>query len=139
MIYFIFSQREFGHLHSKAIDETWYKSAVIQRQYDIESFVYSVPFQSSFGEDVFVTGSYAIFPSDASSEAPGSVVGFQFSYSKLKARVKKLSSVVSVSLFSLTFVRFLVYLTKMWTHEYFANRKNYFRISAQRVRLAIRR
>lgn len=32
---------------------------------------------------MLVTGSYAIFPKDASAEAPASVVGFQFSHSHL--------------------------------------------------------
>ncbi|KAI4468324.1 voltage-dependent calcium channel subunit alpha-2/delta-related [Holotrichia oblita] len=77
------NSREFGDDHPRAIDETWYKSAVLQHQYDIDSFVYSVPLQSSTVEDLLVTGSYAIFPKDAGIEAPASVVGFQFSHSHL--------------------------------------------------------
>lgn len=75
--------REFGDDHPRAIDETWYKSAVLQHQYDIDSFVYSVPLQPSSTEDLLITGSYAIFPKDAGIEAPASVVGFQFSHSHL--------------------------------------------------------
>ncbi|KAK9685704.1 Neuronal voltage-dependent calcium channel alpha 2acd [Popillia japonica] len=77
------STKEFGDDHPRAIDETWYKSAVLQHQYDIDSFVYSVPLQPSSTEDLLITGSYAIFPKDAGIEAPASVVGFQFSHSHL--------------------------------------------------------
>lgn len=66
-------------MHARAIDETWYKSAILQHQIRKESFVYSVPFDNENSQDILVTGSYAIFPKDSSMEAPGSVVGFQFS------------------------------------------------------------
>lgn len=91
--------RQFGDLHSKAIDETWYKSAILQHQYDEESFVYSVPFDAGLDDDTLVTGSYAIFPSDAGMEAPGSVVGYQFSHKKLKEFVTKISTKTSVHFF----------------------------------------
>lgn len=82
----VFSQTlissDFGDLHSRAIDETWYKSAILQHEFHKDSFVYSVPFESEIEniDNVVVTGSYAIFPKDSSMEAPGSVVGFQFSH-----------------------------------------------------------
>lgn len=95
--------REFGDLHSKAIDEIWYKSAVLQHQHDKDSFVYSVPFEVEDADELLVTGSYAIFPKDASIEAPGSVVGFQFSHSHLRTNLQTIAnkSVVSTGNFSL--------------------------------------
>ncbi|KAH1023063.1 hypothetical protein HUJ04_012343 [Dendroctonus ponderosae] len=83
--------KEFGDINPRAIDEKWYKSAVLQHQYDTESFVYSVPFNYENNLDMLVTGSYAIFVKDAGIEAPGSVVGFQFSQTKLKSRVEEVS------------------------------------------------
>lgn len=92
--------REFGDLHPKAINEQWYKSAVLQHQYD-ESFVYSVPAYGTYNlskdNDLVVTASFAIFPSDGGEEAPGSVVGYQFSQKNLQARVKEISNKSSVS------------------------------------------
>lgn len=90
--------REFGDLHPRAIDENWYKSAVLQHQYDTESFVYSVPYnyEPKLDNDTLVTGSYAIFPKDAGIEAPGSVVGFQFSHANLKSKVMEVSTKLSV-------------------------------------------
>ncbi|XP_066247388.1 voltage-dependent calcium channel subunit alpha-2/delta-3 isoform X3 [Euwallacea similis] len=82
--------KEFGDLNPRAIDERWYKSAVLQHQYDTESFVYSVPFVG--GNDTLVTGSYAIFAKDAGIEAPGSVVGFQFSQANLQAKFLEVST-----------------------------------------------
>ncbi|KAJ8926857.1 hypothetical protein NQ314_020708, partial [Rhamnusium bicolor] len=93
--YHFINRREFGDLHPRAINEKWYKSAVLQHQYDTESFVYSVPFTSGDKEDTLVTGSYAIFPSDRGLEAPGSVVGFQFSQAKLRDRVQEISNKLS--------------------------------------------
>lgn len=83
-------------MHPRAIDEKWYKSAVLQHQYDTESFVYSVPFSYETNTEMLVTGSYAIFAKDAGIEAPGSVVGFQFSQAKLKSRVQEVSTRLSV-------------------------------------------
>lgn len=90
------TKKEFGDLHSTAIDETWYTSAVLQRQYDRESFVYSVPFDAGDKDGLLVTGSYAIFPTDAGLEAPGSVVGFQFLHKNLKEWVQQVATNVSV-------------------------------------------
>lgn len=49
-----------------------------------------MPFDLQPEEDVLVTGSYAIFPEDAGIEAPGSVVGFQFSHAKLRKRFNEI-------------------------------------------------
>lgn len=76
--------REFGDYHARAIDEQWYKSAVLQHQYDKYAFVFSVPFDIKEEDDLLVTASHAIFPEDGGIEAPGAVVGFQFSHASLE-------------------------------------------------------
>ncbi|XP_076262378.1 ca[2+] channel Muscle-specific alpha2/delta subunit isoform X2 [Rhynchophorus ferrugineus] len=87
--------KEFGDLHPRTINEKWYKSAVLQHQYDTESFVYSVPFENSLNNDGLVTASYAIFVKDAGFEAPASVVGFQFSQANLEEKVDEVSTHLS--------------------------------------------
>ncbi|KAH8279880.1 hypothetical protein KR054_009426 [Drosophila jambulina] len=83
------TDREFGDYHTKAIDETWYKSAILQHHEDrTESFVYSVKHYNDPMEDseVKVTASHAIFPRDGGKEAPACVVGFQFSHARMWER-----------------------------------------------------
>ncbi|XP_045481925.1 voltage-dependent calcium channel subunit alpha-2/delta-3 isoform X1 [Harmonia axyridis] len=84
--------KEFGELHSRAIDERWYKSAVLQHQYDKESFVYAIADNEDNEEHILVTGSYAIFPKDKGTEAPGSVVGFQFGQKELRQRFREITT-----------------------------------------------
>ncbi|XP_028138725.2 voltage-dependent calcium channel subunit alpha-2/delta-3 [Diabrotica virgifera virgifera] len=87
--------KEFGDVHPYAINEQWYKNAVIQRQYD-ESFVYSVPFDAGTKDtNRIVTGSFAIFPSEKGHKTPGSVVGFQFSQAKLQTKFQEVSNKLS--------------------------------------------
>ncbi|XP_057657497.1 voltage-dependent calcium channel subunit alpha-2/delta-3 [Diorhabda carinulata] len=89
------ANKSFGDLHPLAINEKWYKNAVIQRQYD-DSFVYSVPFDVDPKDaNVLITASFAIFPSENGHETPGSVVGFQFSQRKLKVKFNEVSSKLS--------------------------------------------
>lgn len=88
--------REFGELHSRAIDERWYKSAVLQHQYDKESFVYAIADNEDNEENILITGSYAIFPKDNGKEAPGSVVGFQFGQNELRQRFREITTKPSV-------------------------------------------
>ncbi|KAF2881973.1 hypothetical protein ILUMI_24201 [Ignelater luminosus] len=76
--------KSFGDLHPRAIDETWYKSAVIQHRYNDRSFVYTVPFDSQEEDDILVTASSAIFPEQNGIASPAAVVGFQFSHSHLQ-------------------------------------------------------
>ncbi|EDW89685.2 voltage-dependent calcium channel subunit alpha-2/delta-3 [Drosophila yakuba] len=83
------TDREFGDYHTTAIDETWYKSAILQHHEDrSESFVYSVKYYDDPMEDseVKVTASHAIFPRDGGKEAPACVVGFQFSHARMWER-----------------------------------------------------
>ncbi|XP_030748485.1 voltage-dependent calcium channel subunit alpha-2/delta-3 [Sitophilus oryzae] len=87
--------KEFGDLHPRAIHEKWYKSAVLQHKYDTDSFVYSVPFNTSPDKDDLVTASYAIFVNDVGLEAPASVVGFQFSQASFQNKVVNVSTRLS--------------------------------------------
>lgn len=82
------SDDEFGDFHKTAIEETWYKSAILQHLIDPESFVYSVPHYDDPVEnsELQVTASYAIFPRDGGLEAPACVVGFQLSHSAMIQR-----------------------------------------------------
>ncbi|XP_018566720.1 voltage-dependent calcium channel subunit alpha-2/delta-3 isoform X2 [Anoplophora glabripennis] len=101
-------KKEFGDLHPRAINEKWYKNAVLQHHYDNESFVYSVPFDCGFTDiDPVVTGSYAIFPSDGGLEAPGSVVGFQFNQIQFKTMVKAKSTILTPLAYTGVFIRWI--------------------------------
>ncbi|XP_037048766.1 voltage-dependent calcium channel subunit alpha-2/delta-3 [Bradysia coprophila] len=85
---------EFGDYHKFAIDETWYKAAILQHRIDPLSFVYSVPHVSDDpeNEELKVTASHAIFPRDGGLEAPGLVVGFQFSHALMHKRFMEITS-----------------------------------------------
>lgn len=98
------TRREFGDYYTKAIDETWYKAAILQHKIDPDSFVYSVPHDDpddtakEDGERK-VTASYAIFRKDGLDEAPGCVVGFQFEQQKMNDRFFNITSKDHVSSF----------------------------------------
>ncbi|XP_034669004.1 voltage-dependent calcium channel subunit alpha-2/delta-3 [Drosophila subobscura] len=90
------TDREFGDYHTTAIDETWYKSAILQHHEDrTESFVYSVKHYNDPMEDsdLKVTASHAIFPRDGGKEAPACVVGFQFSHARMWERFFSITAV----------------------------------------------
>jgi hypothetical protein len=42
----IIFHRDFGDLHSLSIDEPYYRSAVLQHEYDRRAYVFSVPFDA---------------------------------------------------------------------------------------------
>ncbi|XP_037958547.1 voltage-dependent calcium channel subunit alpha-2/delta-3 [Teleopsis dalmanni] len=89
------TDREFGDYHTTAIDETWYKSAILQHhQEPTESFVYSVKHSKDPMEDneLKITASHAIFPRDGGKEAPACVVGFQFSHALMLERFFNITS-----------------------------------------------
>uniref|UniRef100_A0A336MH80 CSON014735 protein n=1 Tax=Culicoides sonorensis TaxID=179676 RepID=A0A336MH80_CULSO len=69
------NDREFGDYHTKAIDETWYRAAVLQHKLDPHSFFYSVQHSEDEKEEggLKVTASMAIFPRDGGLEAPSCV------------------------------------------------------------------
>lgn len=94
------NDREFGDYHTTAIDETWYKSAILQHHQErTESFVYMVKHASDPMEDneLMVTASHAIFPRDGGREAPACVVGFQFSHARMMDRFFNITSIDNVS------------------------------------------
>lgn len=79
------------------MDETWYKMAILQHHIDPKSFVYTVDIPT-YSTDYVVTASHAIFPRDGGIEAPGSVVGFQFSHEQMRERFMEITSKVNVSI-----------------------------------------
>lgn len=83
-------------MHTRAIDETWYKMAILQHSIDAKSFVFSVgiPQWLPGSDEYVVTASHAIFPRDGGIEAPGSVVGFQFSHELMRERFMEITSKV---------------------------------------------
>ncbi|KAF6216162.1 hypothetical protein GE061_000501 [Apolygus lucorum] len=86
--------KSWGDLNKRALDEVWYRSAVLHHHLDSEAFVFSVPYDSGYGsmDDLKVTASHAIFPRDGGHEAPGSVVGFQIAHSALYKRFRDITS-----------------------------------------------
>ncbi|KPI95038.1 Voltage-dependent calcium channel subunit alpha-2/delta-4 [Papilio xuthus] len=88
-----FDGQVFGDLYPKAIEETWYKAAVLQHLINAESLVVATnlpvldktiinkPKVANNDGDITITASYAIFYKDGNSETPASVVGVQFVYS----------------------------------------------------------
>lgn len=103
------SDREFGDYHTTAVDETWYKSAILQHQIDPNSFVFFVPHEADPAEEgeLKVTASHAIFPRDGGIEAPGSVVGFQFSHALMGERFMEITSKANVTNFIIHFCPFV--------------------------------
>lgn len=93
------SDKEFGDNFKRAIDETWYRAAVLQHKIDPQSFVYSVPHESDIPEDdeIIVTASHAILPKDGGLKAPAAVVGFQFSHQLLYERFMDIVTTTTVS------------------------------------------
>ncbi|XP_065166775.1 voltage-dependent calcium channel subunit alpha-2/delta-3-like [Atheta coriaria] len=91
------TKTEFGDWHSRAIDETWYKSAVLQNQHDDNSSVFSVPFEIGDQPDVLVTSSSAIFYQDGVHKIPASVVGFQFSHKHFYKRFFEITTQVDAN------------------------------------------
>lgn len=58
------------------------------------------------GDEPKVTASYAIFPKDGGNEAPGSVVGFQFSQARMAERFREITSKVNVNMNEYYFLHF---------------------------------
>lgn len=94
------NDREFGDYHTQAIDETWYRAAVLQHKIDPHSFFYSVQHHEDEKEPggLKVTASMAIFPRDGGLESPSCVVGFQFSQSAMYDRFMEITSKSSVGI-----------------------------------------
>uniref|UniRef100_A0A8D8WFM7 Voltage-dependent calcium channel subunit alpha-2/delta-4 n=1 Tax=Cacopsylla melanoneura TaxID=428564 RepID=A0A8D8WFM7_9HEMI len=82
-------EKQFGETDLLALEENWYKSAVLQHHLNPEAFVFSVPHKvglQSKDKDFQVTASHAIFTKDGGHEAPGSVVGLKLSHAALSKR-----------------------------------------------------
>lgn len=94
--FFFFSLfREFGDIHNTAVDETWYKAAVLQHETDPESFVYLIPHDAIPDDEdglLRVSASYAIFPKQGDLEAPGCVVGFKFNHDLMVERFRNITT-----------------------------------------------
>lgn len=103
---------EFGDLYHMAINEAWYKNAILQHQIDKQSFVYSVPHYGDEKQDndIEVTASMAIFPRDGGMEAASCVVGFQFSHELMYQRFMEITSKAKVGS---RFMRFMENFNKL--------------------------
>ncbi|XP_053615733.1 voltage-dependent calcium channel subunit alpha-2/delta-4 isoform X2 [Plodia interpunctella] len=102
-----FTEKVFGDKYILAIEETWYKAAVLQHMINEESLVVATrlpildeiikerpPVQNEDG-DITMTASYAIFYKDGESETPASVVGFQFSYLSFQKRFAEITNMTT--------------------------------------------
>lgn len=73
---------------------------MLQHKSDNESFVYAVPHDDKDEDkeegDIKVMASHAIFRMDAGKEAPGCVVGFQFTQQSMYKRFKEITSQTKV-------------------------------------------
>lgn len=77
---------KFGRKFKRTIDTDWYKHTVEFNRKEPKSFVYSLPFESSFRDDPekeLITATTTIFTRDSNDRAPIAVVGFQFEQEKL--------------------------------------------------------
>ncbi|XP_076313595.1 voltage-dependent calcium channel subunit alpha-2/delta-3-like isoform X2 [Tachypleus tridentatus] len=75
------TDRPFYDVHTRAIDELFYKRAVDFYSVNSSAFVYSVPFDAGTKRDPLVTASHAIFVSEGEKKAPVAVVGLQIRHS----------------------------------------------------------
>lgn len=100
---------EFGDFHKSAVDETWYKSAILQHLIDAESFVYSVSHYGDPKENnaTQITASHAIFPRDGGLEAPACVVGFQFDHTSMSRRFDRITQEEQVRIFQFSKRKFV--------------------------------
>jgi hypothetical protein len=98
-------RRAFGDIHFNAIEETWYKAAVLQHMINAASVVIATPLPILDEiieskpvldkEDIMMTASYAIFYKDGESETPASVVGFEFSFLSFQKRFHEITKITS--------------------------------------------
>lgn len=93
----------FGSRYVTAIEEIWYKAAVLQHVVNNESLVIStplpilddiikdVPSVENEDGDITITASHAIFYKDGMYITPASVVGFEYSYEHFYSRFLELT------------------------------------------------
>ncbi|XP_020292815.1 voltage-dependent calcium channel subunit alpha-2/delta-3 isoform X2 [Pseudomyrmex gracilis] len=84
----------FGDLHRRAVNEPWYKAAIIQNDSDTISL--SVPWEA--GSDAIITVSMSISPKDGGKKAAAAVVGFQMPMTSLYKRFIELTSMTNPTL-----------------------------------------
>ncbi|KAG6450470.1 voltage-dependent calcium channel subunit alpha-2/delta-3 isoform X2 [Manduca sexta] len=94
----------FGDIYYNAIEETWYKAAVLQHMITPESLVIATPLPilddiiekkppiENEDGDITITASYAIFYKDNEFETPASVVGFEYSYLQFYERFMEITN-----------------------------------------------
>lgn len=83
------------------MDQTWYKRAVDQHNFEPDSFVFSVPFDSGYtskSDAPLVTATHAIFIEHRGHKAPAAVVGLQFQHDSLARHFVNITSAVSLYL-----------------------------------------
>ncbi|KAH6922739.1 hypothetical protein HPB50_018779 [Hyalomma asiaticum] len=91
------SERPFYELHTRAIDELFYRRAVDFHQISNTSFIYSVPFDAGAryaandNSPIYVTGSRAVFLG-TEKKAPAAVVGLQIKHSVFEEKFLNISS-----------------------------------------------
>uniref|UniRef100_A0A6B0VET1 Putative voltage-dependent calcium channel subunit alpha-2/delta-4-like isoform x3 n=1 Tax=Ixodes ricinus TaxID=34613 RepID=A0A6B0VET1_IXORI len=91
------SERPFYEVHTRAIDELFYRRAVDFHQIGNTSFIYSVPFDAGAryaandNSPIYVTGSRAIFLG-TDKKAPAAVVGLQIKHSVFEEKFLNISS-----------------------------------------------
>ncbi|XP_013197195.2 voltage-dependent calcium channel subunit alpha-2/delta-4 isoform X2 [Amyelois transitella] len=102
-----YTDKVFGDKYILAIEETWYKAAVLQHMINKDSLVVATrlpildeiikerpPVQDEDG-DITMTASYAIFYRDGEIETPASVVGFQYSYLSFQKRFAEITNMTT--------------------------------------------
>lgn len=88
--------RHFSDTNVRAMDETWYKRAVDQHSIEPESFVFSVPFDSSLQENPLITATHAVFVEHNGHRAPAAVVGIQYQHTTLASHFLNITSKVKI-------------------------------------------
>ncbi|CAG9796424.1 unnamed protein product [Diatraea saccharalis] len=105
------TEEAFGDRYFNAIEETWYKAAVLQHMINSASLVIATPLPNldeiieskvvpDKDKDITMTASYAIFYKDGESETPASVVGFEFSFESFQKRFFEITKITSDKHFS---------------------------------------
>lgn len=94
-------QTGFGEYANQALDEAWYKSAVLLQHLDSDSFVFSLPSEKITANSTLlndtdvdnrvITASHAVFYEQGKSKAPGFVVGYEFTYAALFNKLKSIT------------------------------------------------
>lgn len=91
------TERSFYEVHTRAIDELFYRRAVDFHQISNTSFIYSVPFDAGAryaandNSPIYVTGSRAVFLG-TDKKAPAAVVGLQIKHSVFEEKFLNISS-----------------------------------------------